>query len=346
MFLKAFSASAILVGATALAIQPGSPPQAKPLPEVIPATVPDEIKEISRAMKAQILARKVVLPPGEVSVLLQDMEWLDSLSRVDDFMRYLELSPDWNVTVRGGAAPRVTANLKDDVDTTWIFGPLGRSAPEQLLALPAVVVAPGAGKTLVPRRGAYKDQAYASLGVDAPMVSLVVMETSADAKLTKLQSALDKADATIKGFRLAVEAADREVPGAIDSAITRLAARKPDRVGEAAISVSSPNAGRQTIEAWINPGERGVTSLRVRETKTGKRWNLLRSEPMLNQRLPWSDDPTHLFLFSAKAAVMEAMTGWNGQHEVTFEVWFTPDWPTRPERILIEKSMTIPGWER
>lgn len=325
-------------------VKPGDP---VPSPEVIAEKTREGMKAFARDTRARAQARKISLPPGEVTVALQDMEWLREWPNADYFMQYLELSPDWTVTVRGGASPKVHANSKIDTSPRWIFGSLPRPTPDQVWSMPPeVLVAPGAGKTSIPRTVSYGDQAYSSLGVDASVVSLLVLELSADAGLAKMQADLENADATLKRFRAAVEAADKDIPGAVESAIVRLADRRPDLVGEAKMNVSSPDIQRQNIEAWINPGERGATALRVRDAKTGKKWNLLRSEPNLAQRMPWSNDATHLFQFSAKVAVMEAMTGWNDQHEVTFELWFTPDWPTRPERMLIEQTVTIPGWER
>ena len=101
--------------------------------------------------------------------------------------------------------------------------------------------------------------------------------------------------------------------------------------------------GIYNLTLRVNPGEPGVTYLKVFEVTKGTRLSEDRLYGRSNERIGWSADPDEKFLYENEFTIYEG--DWGKPYAARIEAWFRPD-SGKPERKLIERVCKIEGWQR
>jgi len=117
------------------------------------------------------------------------------------------------------------------------------------------------------------------------------------------------------------------------------------RKGAPSIRIDDSAKQELDVEAWINPGEPGITDLRVKSGDGSRDLTISHAHLYARERVGYSDDPSQLFYANSKVIITETATGWNSEHDVLFQLWFVPD-SGAAARMLVERRQTIRGWER
>lgn len=94
---------------------------------------------------------------------------------------------------------------------------------------------------------------------------------------------------------------------------------------------------------WVNPGEPGMLYLKAFEVTKGTPLSVDRLKEKSNEWPGWSEDPEEVFLANAHFTIYEG--DWGKPYAARFEVWFVPD-SGAPERLLVERTFRIEGWQR
>jgi hypothetical protein len=119
---------------------------------------------------------------------------------------------------------------------------------------------------------------------------------------------------------------------------------RPVGAGGPSIEVANGmQGGIYHVRALANPGERGVSHLKVFEATQNTPLSVARLGPRSRARIGWSSNPGELFLYQSEITVYEG--DWGNYYPARFELWFTPDSGGVP-RKLIEDIFRIEGWQR
>lgn len=266
-----------------------------------------------------------------------------------DLKRYIEASPRWRVGVErldGKDVAIAYRRLESRITTNGFIGSktqtrvgfvFAEKPAEPTFMSPCVTqVAPDAGATEVAvcsyRLIPFQRNAYLFVGVPNLWLSTVEIDSAGD--LSKTPGLLKEVEAELAGVRIAAE--DGKPLAALPS--------KETRKGEPAMTIDDSEQQELHIEAWINPGEPGVTEVRVKSGDGSKDLTISQAHLYARERVGYSEDPAQLFYANSKVEIRETAKGWNSTHDVLFQLWFTPDSGGDP-RKLIERRQTISGWE-
>lgn len=267
-----------------------------------------------------------------------------------DLKRYIEASPRWRVGVErldGKDVAIAYRRLDSRITTNGFIGSktqtrvgfvFAEKPSKSELMLPCVTqVAPDAGATEVAicsyRLIPSQRNAYLFVGVPNLWLSTVEIDSAGELSLTP--GLLKEVETELAGVRKAAE--EGKPLAALSS--------KETRKGEPAMTIDDSEQQVLHIEAWINPGEPGVTEVRVKFGDGSKDLTISQAYLYARERVGYSDDPAQLFYANSKVEIRETAKGWDSTHDVLFQLWFTPDSGADP-RKLIELRQTILGWER
>ncbi len=268
----------------------------------------------------------------------------------DDLKRYIEACPRWRVGIerRDGRDlvvayrrldSRVTLNGFVGSETQTRVGFVFEEKPTEpeFMAPCLTMAAPDAGATQVAicSYRAIPSQRLACLFVGVPSLWLSTVEIDAAGNLPKTPGLLAEVEAELAAVRRATE------NGKPLSALSTTDTRK----GAPSVSIDDSAKQDLDIEAWINPGEAGITELRVKSGDGSKDLMISHSHLYARERVGYSGDPSQLFYANSKVVILELATGWDSTHDVLFQLWFTPD-SGGAARKLIERRQTVSGWER
>lgn len=101
--------------------------------------------------------------------------------------------------------------------------------------------------------------------------------------------------------------------------------------------------GIYITSGYLNPGEKGYIYLKVFNIETNEEVMLPHEQKKTIEYVGWSNNPDEKFYFNVVA--MCKVGDWDHQFLGRFEVWFTPT-NNSPERLLIQTSRKIYGWQR
>lgn len=114
------------------------------------------------------------------------------------------------------------------------------------------------------------------------------------------------------------------------------------RKGKASIEIiDTPKGGIYDVCAWVNPGQKGLTYLKVFDVKSGRRLSERKIFNTSNEMIGWSDEAIVQFYYNSHIYVYEG--DWDHLYEARFELWFQPD-TGQQERKLIQTTREIFGW--
>ncbi|MCK4275844.1 MAG: hypothetical protein KAX78_04980, partial [Phycisphaerae bacterium] len=114
------------------------------------------------------------------------------------------------------------------------------------------------------------------------------------------------------------------------------------RKGKASIEIiDTPKGGIYDVCAWVNPGEKGLTYLKVFDVISGRRLSERQILSTSNEMIGWSDEADVQFYYNSHVYVYEG--DWDHLYEARFELWFKPD-TGQQERKLIQTTREIFGW--
>ncbi len=112
----------------------------------------------------------------------------------------------------------------------------------------------------------------------------------------------------------------------------------------ASLSISTESHPGLVCWGWVNPGEPGMTSIRLFDHESGSPLS-----PHMHstdtERVGWSTDSTALFYFRSDLVVPNLRTGFNSTRRVRAELWFDPDGDGEPRQLLVAEQ-SVRGWER
>lgn len=266
-----------------------------------------------------------------------------------DLKRYLEASPRWRVGVeRRGDQELVVAYRRSGTRIT-LNGYLGTKSQTRMgfeiaespFALPFTApcvtsAAPTAGSTSVSICSYSLDpkERIARLQVGTPGLWLATHEIDTVGTLEKTPGMLAEVETELAAVQKAVVAGD---------VLSALAATDT-RQGTATLTIDDNERQILHLEAWLNPGEAGVTEVRVKSGDGTKDLTVSHEHLYARERIGYSSKPEQLFYANSLFSIRETSTGWQSKHDVLFQLWFKPD-AGGPERKLIELRKTIWGYE-
>lgn len=272
----------------------------------------------------------------------------DEAGNREKLQRYLEASPDWRV---GNERGELIARRREDRRTT-LNGNLGQPPESVRIGFifqdqPSVPHYHKVCTTTVPPDAGAVDvnvcsysmlpaQRQSVLHVGVPGTWLAVEETDSRGEINKLPSLLELADAELAQLRKALEEGKSPQDALPKDAI---------HAGEPTLEIDDSAKQTLRLTAWINPGEAGVTWIRVYSTDDAKRLKIIDADLYATERGGYSDKKDQLFYYDSEIMVRDLATGWDTKHEINIQLWFKPD-SGGESRMLLEKNANVSGWER
>jgi hypothetical protein len=269
--------------------------------------------------------------------------------RQDVLKRYLEAAPHWRVGVKRNGAKDVTVAYRRSGERITLSGYIGSRAPyrvgfvlepepgEPAFMSPCVTRAtPDAGATVV-AICSYQltpKQRRAMLFIGVPGLWLATVEVDPEDKLARTTSLLADVERELHAVRNAAEAS------------SPLSCLGPEAMRKSPPSILIDDEEQQMLhlEAWLNPGEPGVTEIRAKSGDGTKDLSVSHAHLYVRERVGYSSDPNQTFYANSCFWIKEAGTGFDTKHDVLIQLWFIPD-SGGPPRLLIEKRQAIKGYE-
>jgi hypothetical protein len=264
--------------------------------------------------------------------------------------RYLEASPRWRVGIeRIGDQDKIVAYRRVESRIT-LNGYVGSSEqtrvgvifadkpPEPDFMSPCMTqAAPDAGPTNVAVCGyrAIPSQRIAHLYVGTAGLWLAIVETDKIGTLPKTPGLLEEVQTEFDAVRKATQA---------NNPLSALSKGETHK-GAPSLTVDDQEKETLHLEAWVNPGEPGVTEVRVKSGDGTKDLTISHAHLYARECVGYSQDTEELFYANSLIFINETATGWNSKHDVLFQLWFKPD-SGGPARKLVEHRQTISGYER